>query len=383
MTSETALVATPLREVLSASAIPRLLACPASAVLPHRPYDTKHAAAGTVRHTAREVAADMRDMSKLPPQVAGMIRPSDRLLAEHVFSYDTATGAARHHGPVPRELYHTLGLGPFERPGKPDLVIVGHRQAIVVDYKGFEEVESAETNAQTATYALMVARAFDLDEVTVAIVYEIRRPSIADLGPLDLDAHAARLRQLEVDVAAARREPWRYLRTGPHCKYCEAFHACPKQKALQLDVETGLISVRVDDVIPFADDEEAQWALDLLGELKTLQTRIRAALEVRASARPVPLRNGNAWGPREKLGKSKLDAGVAFDVVKEKHGPQIAELAAPRVATQKAIKDALEFVDGDPNEVFNEIRARDGWKRDKRTEIEEYEPGPKLVTDGG
>lgn len=360
--------------MLSASATARVIACPASAVLPQLPYDTKHAAAGTERHAAREDAANKRDLSRLPPAVASMLRPSDTLLAEHVFAYDAATGLGRHIGPVAREEYPRIGLGPFEIPGKPDLVIVGHRQAIVVDYKGFEEVEPAERNRQLATYALMVARAFDLDEVTVVIVYELRRPSIATLEALDLDAHAAALRQMFVDVAAARMNPGRYLATGKHCRYCEAFHACPRQKALEVDVETGLVRVRVEDVIPFADDEEAQWALDLLGELKLLETRIRAALEARAKARPIPLPSGKVWGPIPKLGKRKLDAAIVYEVVAARHGAKIAEVAAPRVATQKAIKEALEFVDGDARELLEEVEARGGLKRDERIEIGEHDP---------
>jgi hypothetical protein len=363
--------------ILSASAVPRILACPTSIVLPQRAYHTAWADQGSVRHAAREVAADLRDLSGLPPVVAQMIRPSDRLLTEHVFTYDAVTGTARHVGPLARDLYHTLNLGPFEFPGKPDLVIAAEDRVVVVDHKGFEEVEAAESNRQTATYALMVARALGVDEVIVVIAYEIRRPSIATLEALDLDAHAAALRQMFVDVAAARMNPGRYLAIGPHCKYCEAFHDCPLQKALIVDVESGLISMRVED--PFSDDEEAQWALDLLGEIKLIQTRIHAALAARATARPIPLRDGQMWGPRETLGSTKLDASIVYEVVRELHGAPIAEIAAPRKATQKAIREALEFVDGDPKALLEVVKARGGSKRDTTTTIEAYEPGPRLV----
>jgi RecB family exonuclease len=369
----------------SASSVPRLLACPASAVLPQREYRTVHAAQGQERHLAREVAADLRDLKRLPAAVAAMIRPSDRLLAEHVFTYDSASDTGRHIGPISRDQYPTLGLGPFERPGKPDLVVIGTDGAIVIDYKAFEEVASADENAQLATYALMVARALGLDEVTVVIVYEIRRPSIATLTALDFDAHAARLRKLYLDVAAARMNPGRVLAVGPHCKYCPAFDACPRQKALALDVETGLISVRVEETYPFADDEEAAWALDLLAELKRLATRIHAGLETRARVRPIPLANGNAWGPQEKRGKLRLVGDVVHAVMLERHGKALADMAAPRAASQKALREALEFAGADETlkdalaDVLADVEARGGSKRDTKTMLEEYEPGPRLV----
>lgn len=371
--------------MLSASAIPRLLACPTSAVLPHRAYSTAHAAAGQERHLDREVAADLRDLKRLPEAVASMIRSSDELLTEHAFVLNVATEEVRQLGRVGHRAYGPLE--PFEVGGTVDLLIVGTDRLIVVDYKGFEEVASADGNAQLATYALMVARAFGVDEVTVVIVYEIRRPSIATLEALDLDAHAARLRQLHVDVARARMSPGRFLATGPHCKYCEAFDACPRQKALSIDVETGLIEMRIEETIPFADDEEAAWALDLCAELGRLQARIKAALEVRSKARPIPLRNGNAWGPRTRPGNEKLDGEVTYAVMLEKHGPALAGLAVPRTATKKAVREALRFAGAEStledafDAVYDEVKVRGGVKTGTKTVIEEYEPGPRLVSD--
>ena len=365
----------------TASAVPRLLACATSATLPQRDYRTTDAARGQERHAALELAAVRRDVASLPEAVRRMIRPSDRLLVEEVFGYDVAAGTARHFGPVPREAYATLRLGPFERLGKPDLVVLGTDGVIVVDYKGFEEVTPADRNTQLATYALMVARWLGVDEVTVVIVYEYRAPSIATLEALDLDAHASRLRQLELDVAAARGAPARFLATGPHCKYCPAFDACPLQQALAVDAETGLLAARVEELYPFADDREAAWALDLLEELKRLTTRIRAGLEVRAQARPIPLADGKLWGPRAKLGKLKLDGNIVHEIIAARHGLKLAEVAAPRQASQKAIREALEFAGADETmaDVLDEIKARGGARKDTKTTIEAYEPGPRLV----
>lgn len=376
---------------LSASAVPRLLACAASAVLPQTPYSTSYAEAGKARHLDMEVAVDLGDIAGLPEEIQRVIRPSDKLLAEHSFAIDVSTGIARYLGRVPNREYHKVvpRLGPFEIPGTLDLLIIGTDRLIVVDRKSFEEVEPADRNTQTLTYAVSVARYYGLDEVTVVIIYEFRRPSIATLDVLDLDAHAERLKKLYGDVARAKIEPNKYLATGSHCKYCEAFHDCPRQKALAVDAETGLIALRVGQTLPLNDDAEAAWAIDLLAELKRLSTRLHAAIETRAKARPIPLATGKMFGPRDKFGNEKIDGNVLYDVMLAKHGKALAELAAPRKATKKALREALEFagaessLDEAERALLAEVKARGGLKRDVKTTVEEYEPGPRLVASGG
>lgn len=360
---------------LSASAVPRLLACPGSAHLPHKDYRTAFAEAGTDRHSELEAEADLGVTDGVHPSIVALYPRGAQMTSEAAFAYDVATDTARAlgHG---RAAYK--GLAPFEIPGTADLVVLGNGQGVVVDHKSYEEFDPAEVNTQTATYALMLARAAKLDEVTVAINYKHRAPSIAVLDALDLDAHAARLKRLYLDVAHAAKDPSASLSTGKHCKYCPAFLACPRQYALTVDIDQGELAMRVEASIPFERDEDAAAAFDLLGRIKTLTARIQAALYARAAERPIPLSNGKMFGPVEKQGNEKLDGDVVYEVVKTKHGQSIADAAVVRTATKKRLNEALAFAGGKvaqlERDVLDEVRARGGARREIKTAIEEYEP---------
>lgn len=364
---------------LSASGAARALACPASLVLPQHEYSSKHADAGTDRHADTEAAIDLgNEEDVLPAQVLAMIQDGDARATECAFAYDCATDAARELGHIKHRAYENLS--PFEIPGTVDILIKGNGRAIVIDKKGFERVGPAESNEQTMTYALMVARTYGFDEITIVIYYEIGGVDVATVSALDLDAHAERLKALMVDTARAQVEPTKFLKTGRHCKYCNAFLSCSKQHALTLEAGSGAMAMSVESKIPFQDDADAAAAFDLLGRIKMLTARIGAALYARASDRPIPLSNGNVFGPVEKQGNEKLDGDVVYAVVKERHGQGLADAAVVRTATKKRLADALRFA-GSKGEVakleravLEEVRSRGGAKRESKTVVEEYEP---------
>lgn len=366
---------------LSASGVPRALACPASLVLPQHRYETKSAADGTDRHADDETAIDLgNEEDVLPSKVLAMIGPDDTRVTEFAFAFDCATNSARELGHIKRRAYRDLS--PFEIPGTADLLIRNSRRAIVVDKKGYERVGPAETNEQTLTLALMVARTYGLDEIIVVIYYEIGGVDIAIIGALDLDGHAERLKQLLVDTARAQIEPTAFLAMGRHCRYCPAFLSCPKQHALTLEVGNANTAMAIESRIPFSDDADAAAAFDLLGRIKMLTARISAALYARAAERPIPLSDGRVLGPVEKQGNEKLDGDVVYEVIRDQHGQGIADAAVVRQATKKRIKDALVFAGGKgeiaklERAVLDEVRKRGGARRETKTVIEEHEaPG--------
>ncbi len=379
---------------LSASAVPRLLKCATSAVLPQHRYQTVHAEDGQERHGTMESAADVGAHDELPAAVQELIRPGDELATECAFAFDVATGCARELGHIKRRDYPAMS--PYELPGTCDLLIRGNGRICVVDYKGFDQVDTAEDNTQLATYGLMAARTYGYDEVTVAIVYlgGLRRPSIAVLAALDLDAHAERLKQLHGDVLRAAANPEAYLATGKHCTYCPAFMACPRQMELQVDLGSGVVAMRVEGSIPFNDDDEAAAAMELLAQIKLISTRLQAALYARATERPFMLRSGKMLGPREKESNETLVPDVVYEVVKQLHGQHIADAAVVRSATKKQLKEALGYVGAKSvaaaeREVLAAVRAKGGIPpRKKRIVIEEYDaalPAPplQLVAVGG
>ncbi|HEU4726483.1 MAG TPA: PD-(D/E)XK nuclease family protein, partial [Kofleriaceae bacterium] len=352
---------------ISASAIPRLLACPGSGHLPHADYRTAYADAGHERHAEQESAADLGDHDGLDPRVQALLEPGDQLATECSFAYDASDDTARALGHLARRDYQELR--PFEIPGTIDLLVVGARRILVVDYKGIEEVDPAAENAQTLTYALMVARATGRDEIVVAIIYLAapwRAADVATITAFDLDGHAARLRSL---VTSTDRMLW----TGKHCKYCPAFLACPEQKQLGDDAGGGALAVRVESMIPFASDDDARMAYELRGKVRVFLQRLEAALFARAAERPIPLGNGKMFGRHTKLGNEQLDGDTTYEVVREMHGQAVADAAVIRSATKTRIKEALKRagikVAPAEREVLAAVRARGGATRKETTEI--------------
>lgn len=358
----------------SASEVPRLLACPGSAHLPRHEYKSAYAVAGVEYHADIEAAVESGEETDLiHPKIVALYPKDARLAAEAAFAYDVATDTARGLGHLKRKY---VGLSPYEIPGTLDLVVLGDGKALVVDHKSYEEVEPAATNTQLATYALMVARTTGLDEVTVAINYKMSAPDIAVLDVFDLDAHAARLKRLQFDVASGKGT----LNVGRWCKYCPAFLSCPKQSELQIEVGSADTVMAIEQRIPFNDDEDAARAFDLLQRIKMLTARMSAALYARASERPIPLSDGRMFGPVEKPGNEKLDGDVVWDVVKTLHGQSVADAAVSRVATKKKLHDAIGIVAGKgqaaaaERKVLEAVRERGGSKRETKVVVEAYEP---------
>lgn len=328
--------------MLTASGTPRGLRCVASLVLPRHRFESAYADAGSGNHEDIEAAIDVGDESAIPDAVLDVINEGDETITERAFAYDVVTDTARVLPPGKHKRDYS-NLGPFEIPGTPDLIIRGAR-VTVVDHKKFEEVDAADRNAQAATYALMVARAFGLDEIDIMIHYveaEWRRPSTATLGPLDLDAHAAKLKQLQLDAAKARENPLAWVNAGTWCKYCDCQLECPAWTALRKQVATGELALTTEARIPFEDDNEAADAFEILQRLKTMTARLTAALYARAKERPIPLPDGNVLAYVPKEGKRKIDGDKAYALIKEKFGTAVADDSVKRALVQKMFKEAL------------------------------------------
>jgi CRISPR/Cas system-associated exonuclease Cas4 (RecB family) len=365
---------------LSASGVPRALACPSSLILPRHAFANVDADAGTERHEADEAAIDLGSAEDaLPAEVVAMFLPGDKHSTEPSFAYDTATDTARALGNIKRRDYSSLS--PYEIAGTPDLVVIGNGRAIVVDHKGFERVQDAEVNAQTLTYALMVARAGGFDEVTVVIYYELGRPDIAVIGSLQLDAHAARLKRLQVDVVRAQQNPDAFLKAGSHCKYCESFFYCKAQQGLVLEVGGVGMPMRIEASIPFEQDDEAARAFDLMERIGMLQKRLSSALYARAAERPFTVPDGRVFGPREKLSNLKLDGTAVWKLLREMYGSHVADAAIERKATGKKLEEALRIpqkgtLAGRKREVLAALKANGGATQETRTVVDVHDAEP-------
>jgi len=358
----------------SFSSVERILACPGSAHLPQHDYRTDAATAGDERHGDAEAAAVLGAHEDLPWQVRKLLEPGDVLAAECAMAIDVSDDTARALGHIAWRDYS--GLRPFEIPGTIDLNVANERRILVVDYKGFEPVTPAAVNPQLASGALAMARASGRDEVDVAIVYlgaSWKPADVATLGALELDMHAARLREMMTSTD-------RTLNVGPWCKYCHAFTSCPEQRQLAEQAGGGALAVRVEAMMPFQDDGEAAQVYDLWQRVKVLSKRMGDALHARAAERPIPLGNGKMFGRHQKLGNEKLDGDVVYATVKAQFDQDTADAAVARVATKKRLEHALKGKRGAMKCVLDAVREAGGATRAATTTIEEYDPTPRLVS---
>ncbi len=368
--------------MISASALPRLFACPGSAALPSARTVSEWADAGAERHTEKEVAIALGDYDDLPEKVRALIPPDvTSVRAEVAVAYDLR-GRARELGVGLGRKYGALSN--WEIPGTIDLLILAPGRAVIVDWKGWEDVAGPADNEQTLLYALAVARIYSLDEVTVAIAYlgeGKQRVPTATLDVLDLDAFAASLDKLTDAIAEQRNRVAAGglpdVSEGRQCKYCPAAHACPAKVALVRRLVNGGEAESLEMMIPL-DDATARLAYERLGHAKNLLKRIERVLYARAAEQPIPLGEGRYFGKRRKMGNESLVGDVVYRVVRERYGQAVADQAVTREATKKALKEALGKVVGkgqvanEERAVLDMVRSNGGSKREEREAVEEY-----------
>lgn len=368
--------------MLTASKLELARECPGSFSLPRTREDNEYSEAGIDLHGEREAAINRAEI----PDALAARWPGLSWRAEVAYGVDVATGAARELGVGIGRAYPTDG-GEFEIFGTADVVGISDEALVVVEWKSFDpNVSVASKNAQLAIAACAFARIYGRDLVVVALHHELRPLDVHELDVVDLDTFAVEAKRIVIE---ARPSADPVLREGPHCRWCEAFHACPKKQALAADVR-DLVSTpeRVEAMIPFQSDEDAADAYEFADRVRMFLRRLDAALYARAKERPIPLRSGKLFGQVEKLGAERLDGDVTYEVVRAKHGQAIADTAVIRSATKVRLKEALGFVAPKgalaslERDVLDEIRARGGAKREKKTVIDEYEPRPALA-DGG
>lgn len=365
---------------LTASGVARALACPGSLVLPRHRFASANAAAGTERHAEMEAAIDVGDAARVLPDAVLALIDGMETTTEAAFAYDCATDTARAlgHG---RAAY--VGLSPYEIPGTIDLLAHRDGRFVVVDKKGYERVSAVGINPQILTYALMIARSAHVDEVTVVIFYELGAPDIAVIDAITLQAHADRLRELQLRVAQAAARVREHLAIGRHCKYCDAYFHCPAQhQANALTIVEPEAPLRFEASLPLERDEDAAAAFDLYERVKLFASRLHDVLVARAMQRAIPLGDGRVYGPREKEGSKRLDGDIAWRVLRDLHGQAVADAATKRTATQKGIEDALRQLGGalapKKREAMKAIDVAGGVKQSTSTVIDVHEEAQAL-----
>ncbi len=369
---------------LTASKIELAQRCPGAFTRKQSRGSNEYADAGTARHAEDEDAIGRGEV----PQALVDRWPGFEWRAEVAFSYDVSTGVARELGIGIGRGYEAYNLGPYEVTGTADVVGRAPGRVVVVDKKGFDEVTPIARNPQVRFLGMVAAKAYGLDVAEIAIRPEMGAMGCDEIGGFDFAIIHDDTKRTLIDVNKAivdahAGRPVRF-ETGRRCRWCDAFDDCPLQRELVENVRTELVPLQVENMIPFERDEDAAQAFDLLARIGILQKRLKGALIMRAKERPIPLSDGRMYGPHEKDGNTQINADVAYVVVREKYGQDVADKAVSREATQSGIERALKDVAprgqlaAMQRGVLKEIESRGGTRTESKVVVEVY-PAPRLL----
>jgi len=362
--------------VITASALPRLFACPGSSALPHANTTSDDAEAGTKRHEIREAQLKSEGLSSLPRRVLDLIPGASLAAAEVACAYDVAAGKVRQLGVGIQRDYG--GIAPTEIAGTLDLIVASSTAVLALDWKGHARLGRPSHHEQVMFAGLCASQLFPGRAVIVAIGYADDWIDHDHVDDLDLDAFAVRLPALLEAVAAQRSRKIPDVAEGGHCQHCPAMHACPAKVALMRRLTSGAEADDLELMMPL-DDNTARVAYERLKAARHLLARVERAIYARAAEHPIPLGNGKVLGKRTVRGNEKLDGDIAYEVLRDQRGQSCADMAVRRTATKKAIGEALRWsLVGNETQrsaeetTLREIRARGGATREESERIEEY-----------
>lgn len=303
--------------------------------------------------------------------------------AEVSYAHDSASDTGRFLGVGIKRAYGAMG--PFEIPGTIDAEGRGPGVLVVVDKKSFEAVTPPASNPQVRFLALAAARAEPATKIYSAINHELTGIEVAEIDPdLGLDEIAHEVRQTFVNAATVRDRARRGLpvvfNVGRWCRWCHAFNSgCPEQEKLKAlmrqDHETPEFALKT-----YIDEESAPEVYDLYRRVGILYKRLGQQLKNYSMTRPIPIAPGRAYGPRNKLGNTKLDGDKVWQVALSMHGEEIADKIVTRSATQKRINEVLSKIDA--KALLAVVKSIGGAERKPIVEFEEYDCGPKLLKEG-
>jgi len=379
--------------MITASSLGRSFACEGSNAVEHVDETNEYQEPGNERHANEEAAIKRGEIQEwMTQRWLGYTWRS-----EVKFAYSPATRTAReltepghrnYSGARPGELCgqtDVLGM-----PGVPALGVVAAGPIVIGDWKGHDpNVPRAHVNAQLHIGALAWSRIFNIDAADVFLSTEGRKPDVASLDVMDLDAFAA---DVAVVLAKGESSKRRYLAgepvefvEGPWCRWAPCFAACPKKNALVASVANGSASNRI-ELLSLHDDEVAEDAWEFLANLKMLTKRLEARCRARIAERPIKLRSGKYLGVVESQGNRVLDGRKVRDIVRGKYGEAVADACVELETSQKLIKEQFAAhlprgqVTGAMEKLLAELESVGGVTRKKSTDIMEVDDVRKCKT---
>lgn len=397
---------------VTASALDRLAACSAAAALPQARRTNRDARYGTALHAflARAASADRDEaLAEVPDEYREAFAQVDldelpvgsQFAVEVGFALDLVTGEARELGRDTDRDYS--GARDTEICGTCDVIGVFDGGVYAADFKtGWGEQAPARDNRQLRFYALAALKTYGGDRAIVELV-RVRKggDSFVDRATFDrfdleigfhseLEQIVARVRAAQEIVAAGRLPT---VTEGAHCRWCSAAHACPARVALAAQLAAPRALAAPADALGFRlTRENAARARQQNALLKALVKEIDRQLDEFAWSDPIPLGEGKFYGPQQKAGKPKIDGEIAYRVVAERYGNDLAEIAAP--SERKALVKTVEVVarrlkdegkaktlKAAKEQIIDELAAAGGYEQRPTTSLAVYK-APVCRTEG-
>lgn len=356
----------------------RWVRCPASEVLPHATTEeSPQASRGSVIHRflsdARTLGRDAA-LEKVPAEhlpYCELVDLADLPVDPDMFAAELKVcwKPADHNE------------GGYEGTADVAAVDLERRAGFVGDYKtgrGFQP--PAAEHWQLRSYALLLAKAYDLTSVTTQLIRldEDGKPwrSTFVLGETELAQTETSLRLAWdwIEKLRAMQEAGKPLPVamGPHCRYCPAYNYCPGQIGLATALATRPESVAM-EVTSYLTPERAGVAVRKFQQAKALVEALGEALRAYAIEHDgIDLGDGTVYGPTERQHTS-IDAGLAFDALANLYGPGVATMAVRPSTSMAAIEKAVKA------ELGSDLQRRGTWKAAKEELLATLEKAGAVV----
>ncbi len=347
-----------MSNLLTASALERVAACPASLNLPAYGNIDAYSEGGTGRHAVLDVAATkgpvearaqfagkadaidlITDVTELLKARFGVTWDPVTMYSETSVAIDLVDGQARVLG---RNRAYGKTFAAVEVAMTWDLLVNRSAPPLLIDWKGpHADVTPAAQNPQTRALAVGAAALLERDSIEVAIVRvgggEPRVDSTTLMTARDIAQAFEDLRS----VHRAASQPSPPIVQGDHCKYCPAFSGCPaKVQMIQALAVNPAEVVRVGGNLT---PQEAAQALKAWEMATEALKRVGSHLYAYATQNPIPVSPGVVWGPVVGT-KSEIDGTIALRVIEAEYGREVAEAACERSTSATGIERALKPV---------------------------------------
>lgn len=401
--------------LVTGSGLERFMNCRAANVL-HRSFDAEPGYAalrGTEIHAYLERIANgispEASLEQVDDHFVDACRDIDlasiadvlQLAPEVSLAYHPSTDTARVLGAALGREYTRAGVADDEVPLTVDVAGIrveedGRRIGIVVDFKtGYRRVTPAARNHQMRGGALALARAFDLDEVRVQLIYlREGRPAWrerATFSAFDLDMYAGELalrNRLAITDRAAYAETGKEPEStrGSWCEFCPSVHACSAivnlvRAAASGDEFDGIL--RSAPLQPEVIADAWRRLRDIEKPLKLLKSTLYAAAKNHPVLLEVQPDGTELWlGETNVLGKTKIDPTIAAAVISEMVDADAVMESAKIEIIQGRLEDAIKkrvpygAVTAKKKAVIAEIAKRGGATRPTKYDVAVHKRTP-------